>query len=394
LTNYFFSDIIRALIRSNKKSCSHKKPMKKIIHIYIFKEMVPTFITGLILFTFLVLAGRVLKLTEWMVNHGTGISQVLLIIVYTIPYVLFFTLPMATLLASLIAFSRLNEDNEILALKSSGISLYQILPPVVTFSIISYVLASFIAIYLFPVGNHSMARLLFEIAQSNTSIGIKQGVFNDNIPNIVLYANHISAHDHTMEGVFIFDERDPSISNTIIARKGRMMSDPKKMSINLQLIDGSSFMVSKDLDSSKRLRFQSYDLLIELEDIMSRFSSRMKGEKEMSISELRSHLKKAKKATVRHNILAIELQRKFSIPFACLLLGLIGFPLGLMMRAQRRSWGIALSIVIFVVYYILLSAADSLGETGALNPVIAMWIPNMVLGAAIFIVFWRATQET
>ncbi len=135
--------------------------MKKIIHIYIFKEMIPTFITGLIVFTFIVLGGRVLKLTEWMVNHGTGISQVLLIIVYTIPYVLFFTLPMATLFASLIAFSRLNEDNEILALKSSGISLYQILPPVVTFSIISYVLASFIAIYLFPIGNHSMSRLLF-----------------------------------------------------------------------------------------------------------------------------------------------------------------------------------------------------------------------------------------
>jgi len=368
--------------------------MKKIINIYIFKEMVPTFITGLILFTFIVLAGRVLKLTEWMVNHGTDISQVMLIIMYTIPYVLFFTLPMATLLASLIAFSRLNEDNEILALKSSGISLYQILPPVITFSVISCVLASFIAIYLFPIGNHSMARLLFEIAQSNTSIGIKQGVFNDNIPNIVLYANHISAHDHTMEGVFIFDERDPSLSNTIIARKGRIMSDPKKMSINLHLINGSSFMVSKDLDSSKRLRFKSYDLRIELKDIMNRFSSRMKGEKEMSISELRSQLKKVKKATVRHNILAVELQRKFSIPFACLLLGLIGFPLGLMMRAKRRSWGIALSIVIFVVYYILLSAADSLGETGTLNPVIAMWIPNIVLGAATFILFWRATQET
>jgi len=355
--------------------------------------MVPTFITGLILFTFIVLAGRILRLTEWMVNHGTDISQVMLIIIYTIPYVLFFTLPMATLLASLIAFSRLNEDNEILALKSSGISLYQILPSVVTFSIISYVLASFIAIYLIPISKYSTSRLLFEIAQSNTSIGIKQGVFNDNIPNIVLYANHISAHDHTMEGVFIFDERDPSLSNTIIARKGRIMSDPKKMSINLHLTDGSSFMVSKDLDSSKRLRFKSYDLRIELEHIMSRFSLQKKGRKEMSIYEIRSHLKTTKKGTVKHNKFTMELQRKFSIPFACLLLGLIGFPLGLMMRAQRRSWGIVLSIVIFVVYYIFLSGADSLGRTGKLNPFLAMWIPNMVLGAAIFVLFWQKIRN-
>ena len=367
--------------------------MKKIINIYIFKEMIPNFTTSLIVFTFLILAGRILKLTEWMVNHGIGLSQVLLITLYTLPYVLFFTLPMATLLGSLIAFSRLNEDNEIIALRSSGISLFQILPPVVTFSIISYLFASLVAIYLFPMGNHSMARLLFEVAQVNTSIGIKQGVFNDSIPNIVLYADHISATDQTMEGVFIFDERDPTLSNTIIARRGKISSDPKQMSINLHLVDGASFMVSKDLDSSRRLRFKSYDLNIELADIMHKFSSRMKGEKEMSISELRRQLKETKEGTARHNILTIELQGKFSIPLACLLLGLIGLPLGLMVRTKGRSWGIALSIAIFMTYYILLSAADSLGETGKLNPLLAIWIPDIVLGAATFMLFWRTTRD-
>ena len=73
--------------------------MKKIINMYIFREMLPNFTTSLIVFTFLVLAGRVLKLTEWMVNHAVALSQALLITVYTLPYVLFFTLPMATLLA-------------------------------------------------------------------------------------------------------------------------------------------------------------------------------------------------------------------------------------------------------------------------------------------------------
>jgi len=367
--------------------------MKKIINIYIFKEMIPNFTTGLIVFTFIVLAGRILQLTEWMVNHGIQLSQVLLITLYTLPYVLFFTLPMATLLASLIAFSRLNEDNEIIALRSSGISLYQMLPPVVTFSIISYLFASLIAIYLLPVGNYSMARLLYKVATSNISIGIKQGIFNDSIPNIVLYANHISARDRSMEGVFIFDERDPALSNTIIAAQGRISSNPKQMSLNLHLTNGSVFMVSRELDTSRILRFKSYDLNIELSDITKKFSSRMKGKREMSISELRHQLKKIKKGTTKHNILSIELQRKFSIPFACLLLGLIGLPLGLMMTAKGKSWGITLSIVIFVIYYILLSAADSLGETGKLSPVLAIWIPNMVLGVTTFILLWRAARD-
>ncbi len=367
--------------------------MKKIIDIYIFKEMIPNFTTSLVVFTFLILAGRILNLTEWMVNHAVALSQILLITLYTLPYVLFFTLPMATLLASLIAFSRLNEDNEIIALRSSGVSLFQIVPPVVAFSLISYALASLTAIYLFPMGNHAMAKLLFEVARVNMSIGIKQGVFNDSIPNIVLYANHISVSDQTMQGVFIFDERDPNLSNTIIARQGKISSNPEQMSINLHLRDGSSYMVSKDLDVSRRLRFQSYDLNIELQDIMHRFSSRMKGEKEMSIAELRRQLSQTEKGSVRHNILSIALQRKLSIPSACFLLGLVGLPLGLMVRARARSWGIALSIAIFMIYYILLSATDSLGETGRLAPALAAWIPNVVLGAATFALFWRTRRD-
>ena len=238
-----------------------------------------------------------------------------------------------------------------------------------------------------------MESLVFRIAKSNTSIGIKQGIFNDDIPDIVLYANHISVHDRTMEGVFIFDERDSRFSNTLIARQGKISSNPAQMSLSLHLTDGSSFMVSKDMDSSRIMRFNSYDVNIELSDITNKFSSRRKGEKEMSVSEIRRTLKNTEKGTIRHNILSIELQRKFAIPFACLVLGIIGLPLGLMMKLRGRSWGVAFSIFVFIVYYILLSAANSLGETGSINPILAMWIPNIVLGAATFILIWRAARD-
>lgn len=367
--------------------------MRKILNLYIFNEMVPNFATSLLVFSFIVLAGRILRLTEWMINHGIHLSQVILITLYTLPYVLFYTLPMATLLSSTIAFSRLNEDNEIIALKSSGVSVSQLIPPVLAFSIISCILAFLTSIYLIPVSNHSLARLLFEVARSNTSIGIKEGVFNDSIPNIVMYANHVSPQDHSMEGLFIFDERDPDLSNTIIARKGSIYSDSQQMSINLHLVDGSIFMIGKELDVSRVLQFKSYYLNIGLGDIMGKFSSQRKGRKEMSISELRDSLKHTKKGTVKHNKLSITLQRKFSIPFSCLLLGIIGFPLGLMMKAKGKSWGIALSIGIFIFYYTLLTGSDSLGETGKLNPVLAMWIPNIVLGLITIILLWKKSRD-
>ena len=367
--------------------------MKKTLYIYILKEMIPNFATSLLVFTFLVLAGRILRLTEWMINHGVHLVQVILITIYTIPYVFFYTLPMSTLLASIIAFSRLNEDNEIIALRSSGTSFSQLIPPVITFSVMSYLFASMIAVYLIPVSNHSLARLLFEVAKTNTSIGIKEGVFNDSIPNIVMYANHISPEDQAMEGVFIFDERDPSLSNTIIAHRGEIYSNPQQMSLNLHLVDGSVYMVNKKLDTSRMLQFTSYNLKIDLEDIMDKLSSKKKGRKEMSISELRQSLNHAKKGTMEYNKLSISLHRKFSIPFSCILLGFIGLPLGLTMIAKGKSWGIALSISVFLVYYTLLTGAYSLGETGKLSPELAVWIPNIVLGIGTLLSSFKVARN-
>ncbi|MFW6146771.1 MAG: LPS export ABC transporter permease LptF [Thermodesulfobacteriota bacterium] len=365
----------------------------KIINVYIFKEMIPHFTTSLLVFTFLVLAGRILKLTEWMVNHGTGLVHVLLITLYTLPSVFSYTFPMSALLASMIAFSRLNEDNEITALKSSGVSLYQIMPSVTVFSVIIYLLASFTSLYIFPASNYSMAKVLFDVARSNASVGIKEGIFNDTIPDMVLYANQISSRAQMLEEVFIFDERDPDFPNTIVAQRGRIRANSEQMSLNLQLEDGTMYMVNEDLDSSNSLRFTSYNLKIALSDIVKKFSSRRKDNEEMSLSELRERIKLTEKGTLPYNRLVKEKHKRFSVPFTCLFFGLIGLPLGLMMGAKSRSYGVALSIIIFLLYYILMTATDSFGKTGKLHPILAAWLPNLILGIIMGILIWRAARQ-
>ena len=100
------------------------------------------------------------------------------------------------------------------------------------------------------------------------------------------------------------------------------------------------------------------------------------------------------RGSYQHNNLSIEFHRKFSVPFSCLLLGLLGLPLGLMVKARARSWGIALSVAIFTGYYILLSSADSLAETGTINPALAMWIPDMVLGVTAVTLIWWAVRNS
>jgi len=88
-----------------------------------------------------------------------------------------------------------------------------------------------------------------------------------------------------------------------------------------------------------------------------------------------------------------EVHKRLSVPFACLIFGLIGLPLGLMMGVKSRSYGVALSIIIFVFYYILMTAADSFGKTGKLDPVLAAWMPNLILGAVMVVLIWRAARQ-
>jgi lipopolysaccharide export LptBFGC system permease protein LptF len=88
-----------------------------------------------------------------------------------------------------------------------------------------------------------------------------------------------------------------------------------------------------------------------------------------------------------------EVHKRFSVPFTCLIFGLIGLPLGLMMGAKSRSYGAALSISIFVFYYILMTAADSFGKTGNLHPALAAWTPNLILGAVMIVLIWRAARH-
>jgi lipopolysaccharide export system permease protein len=367
--------------------------MKLTLHRYIFREIWPPFVASLVVFVFIVLAARILNIAEWVVNHGVQPSQMVGMVGYLLPGMILFALPASALMAVFIAFHRLSNDNEILALKASGISLYQMLPPVFVISTLCLVAALVISLLGAPWGHRSFKDLVFRVAQSKADLGIQERVFSEAFSGITFYVNSFSEKDRTMQNVFLVDRRDASATHTIVAKEGRIVSRPEERIIALRFMHGTIFISANKTADVRTIVFDVYDMAIGLDDIMPALSGRKLGPKEMSYQDLRESLAEGDKKGAGHYEALRELMDRFSIPFAVFLMGIIGMPLGAQLRAGGRFIGIVISFIVFLLYYLLLAGFRSIGETGVVSPAIGSWVPVLFLLVGCVWLMRRAAKE-
>jgi lipopolysaccharide export system permease protein len=367
--------------------------MRLTLNKYIFDEIWPTFLASLFAFVFIVMATKMLSITELIITRGVHAGQVVRMVVYLLPDIIAFALPAATLIAVVIAFLRLSVDSEIIALKSSGISIYQMLPPVIIVCLSGFLMAIAVSVIAMPWGNRSFKDLVFKIAESKADLGIKEHIFCEPFDNVVFYVNSYSNRERVMKGVFVVDRRDKDITNTIVAKEARVFMHPKQRIIALHFLQGTIFVSEKNHQSARTIGFNTYDLNIGLKDIMAALALRQKAPKEMSAGELIKQLETVPRGEVRHNEIVIELLEKFSIPLAVFLMGIIGVPLGAQMKARGRSAGIGVSLVIFLIYYMFLAGVRSICETGSISPAIGVWIPDLFLLVSCIYLLRRVANE-
>jgi lipopolysaccharide export system permease protein len=367
--------------------------MPRILHRYILKELFQFFAVSFITFTFILLVTKVFTFTDLIINKGIAPSAIGLLILYTLPYFFIFTLPISTLLAVLLTFLRLSHDNEMTAIKASGISLYQILPPVFVLSVFAYICASYVAIYAMPQGKRAFNELVYSVARERAYVGIKPRYFNDDFKDIVLYATEVDVSGKLLRDIFISDKRDPRISNTIVAKKGFIVSDLEKKTLTLQLIDGSIHYDNQDMTGSDTIWFSTYELSLDLQQLGGTQKESGIGKHEMSLAELIATLKSFKNKKMQYNLYLMELHKKFAIPLSCIILGLIAVPLGIQTKISASSGGVLFGLGIFLLYYILLATGRSFGESGIYPPALGMWLPNIFLGALTIFIMRKAAKE-
>ena len=367
--------------------------MKTTLYKYIINEIWPSFAASLLVTVFVILATKMMSITELIVNRGVQVGHVVRMVLYLLPDIIGFALPAAALMAVVAAFLRLSGDNEIISLKACGVSLYQMMPPVVALSLAGLLVSAMVGVVAVPWGNRSFKDLVFQMAQSKADLGIRERIFCEPFDNVVFYVNSFSSKERVMKDVFVVDRRDQEVTNTIVAEQGRINSYPDKRLINLHFLKGTIFMTEKDLGSARSIRFNSYDMNIGLKDIMAQLASRKKAPKEMSIGELKEQLSRAPKSEFRHNEMLIELLEKVTVPIAVFLMGIIGVPLGAQIRARGRSAGIGVSLIVFLVYYMCLAGMRSICETGMVSPWMGVWVPDLFLGIACIYLFRRVANE-
>jgi lipopolysaccharide export system permease protein len=354
--------------------------INSIANRYLFSEMVGPFAVNVFFFTFVFLLTEILEITNMIVNYRIGLVTIIWLLAYSMPYFLVFVVPMSVMMAVLLTFLRMSGDNEITALKSCGIGIYQLLPAVVGFCLVGTLLTGFMIICGLPWGKLSLKRMTMEVARSNIDIGLKERTFNDNFEGVMLYVNKVDLQKMELIDVFIHDERSADTGITIIAPRGKMTTDPDQLKFHLQLYNGAINQVSLKDQTVNSTRFATYDLNIDLQQAALRQDSGPKDEKEMSLTELNRFIQTRPEKDKQYYNALLEFHKKFSIPFACISLGILAVPLGVQSRSARTSFGLGLGLFLFLLYYLMLSAGLVFGEAGVYPPLIGMWLPNIVTG--------------
>jgi lipopolysaccharide export system permease protein len=368
--------------------------MHRLINRYVLREIAVPFCMILFVLTFVLLMGKILQVMDLMINKGVAFTDIARLMLFLIPSFLAFTIPISLLIAILIGLGRLSGDNEWTIMKMSGVSLYQLSLPVACAALAAFLMTLATTLFLVPYGNLAFKALLFDMARQKASIGIREKVFIDDFQGILLYAERIPVHGNFLEGVLISDSRISREPSTIIARRAYLVSNPDTMVITLRLEDGSTHTVDAGLNHYRKMDFRFYDVRLD-------FASTLSGEKkiatksstEMRLSELTATLRNRglKEEALRE--LAIELNKKMTVPVSCLVFALIGIPLGIRAHRSVRSQGFTIGLFLVLVYYLLRLSGEALVETGRLSPVIGTWTPNWIFAAAGILLFSLSARE-
>jgi len=365
--------------------------MTRLITAYIFKEMAIPFILSVVLLSATILLGNVLKLLELLLTQSAGLINIATLIVTMVPSFMIYTLPASFLVSVLIACTRLSSDNEIIALKASGLSLSTVIKPVLLMATIVYIATMLVTLYIYPWGNYNYKKTLFRIASQNAAAAITEKTFYDKFDNTVLYVNEKSTTSNELKGLFISKEGDGQ-SEVVIAERGRFSSDPKRLSIILQLKDGVIHRKNPEENTYHMVGFASYDM--DLGENRGIKRNKKRPNRELYLGELVERIRKSRETPAGPSIRdLIDLQKRFSMPAVVFVFALLGIPLGLQKVRSAKTTGFGIAIGVLLIYYILTQIIEKIGGSGALPPVLAAWGTNIILGLFGLFILRKTIQE-
>ncbi len=376
---------------------------RQVLFKYIFKETLFPFLISLVVFTGILFLFRVLKLVELIVSKNAPFVEILTLFSCVIPRFLEVALPMSTLLGVVIAFGRLSSDSEIVVVRASGLSLGQLVRPIILFSTLIMLLTLLMTFFVTPKANHRLGTGLFQLATMQARSGLLPGVFNSFGP-LTVYAENIEDDGAVLEKILISDSLKPDQPKYSVARSGLLISDSSNRRLSLRLYQGKVFE-----GGGQNFNVTSFDI----ENVNLSTDELTGGEKtrdgkvssELTMPELSANLKELKskqdmlgseelKQLARYKV---EWHRRIALPVACIAVALVAMCLGIQPSRGDFSWGMSATIIVgvlaIILYYLGLALGTALGNESIAPAWLAMWVPNLLFFALAAWLFKQIGSE-
>ncbi len=353
-----------------------------LLYSYLATEMLAPFFASFIIINSVFFLVKLIPFLNFTLELNIGLPDFVRLFAFLFPNIFLYSIPMAAMIGITIGFARLSSDSEILALKASGISIYQVLPPTIVVAILIALFTAFFSIKLIPLSEVSMKRLIYQLMTEKINHGIKEHSFTEALGDVVVHVDKINKKTGEWQKVWVSDMR--GVQNPVItmASTGSMKSNIEDMMVSIVLRNGSLHRPGND--SAQIVQFERYIINIPLLPPDTR-ATRLK-RSSLTMDELLENSRLETQNTTHKRKLLIEYHKRLVLPFGCLMISLIGLPLGLQARPGKKAIGIQAGLAIFILYYILFTFGKTLAEEDVLPIALAMWTPNVLF--LLLAIFW------
>ncbi len=341
----------------------------RIIDRYLLREYLTQFIFCMAGFLVLLIGNFVFEISHFLVDKRASFQLICLLVYYQIPYLLMDVFPAAVLFGVFLSLGRLSKDREMDVLRTSGLSFPGLTYPILIITFFMCLGAFYFNDYVVPLANHRYEQEIRKMIYKDFIPFIQENVFFKGPDERIFYIRRINEEKKEVEGVLIYQVRRDKFPLMIAAASGKIEEQW------WHLKDGRYYELD---DEGKITAFSSFDEMIEdVGEDLSFFLGESKSTDEMTREELKEHMEILKKSGVSTAPFAVTYHLKVAIPFAGLILALLGLPFSTLVPRNGRTWGLAISLLLIMIYFFATVLFRELGTSEVIQPLWAAWIPNL-----------------
>src|SRR4051794_35794805 len=367
----------------------------KLIDRFISRELLINVAFAIFVLSLVLVVGNIFrKLLPLLVNHDVPVEYLISFIAYVLPFSLIFTIPWGLLTAILLVFGRLSADNELIALRSNGVSVPRVCVSLAFIALFCTVISLWLNVQVAPAAQEKLRSNLYDLATRNPMALFGSDQVIDEFPGRKIYVG--KKEGNKLENITVFEMNEEFLPIRVtFARTGMLEADLPNRRILMHLYDARYQQRDEKnpLDLRKirdGINMAEGTLPISLDELYEKEKKRP-SRSALSITQLVDQLKSANKR--ERSASRTELNKRFSAPFSCIAFALVGVPLGITAHRRETTIGFAMGLIVAITYFLFVILGDTLRGTPSMHPELLVWFPNVLFGVLGLLLFKRLARQ-